>query len=97
MRCVLVYTGEGVDPEVLAQVKELVQSGCRASQELERKGGIQVCGVDTHRAAHLLTHIDEIMRVNMPLQSAVHAVCSGASSPTCCSFFQSIPGCRCWR
>ena len=29
-------------PGVLEQVRELVQSGCRASQELERKGGIQV-------------------------------------------------------
>lgn len=34
--------GEGVEPGVLEQVKELVQSGCRASQQLERKGGIQV-------------------------------------------------------
>ena len=33
--------GEGVAPGVLEQVRELVQSGCRASQDLERKGGIQ--------------------------------------------------------
>lgn len=38
----LTAAGEGVAPGVLEQVRELVQSGCRASQDLERKGGIQV-------------------------------------------------------
>jgi hypothetical protein len=35
-----------VAPGVLEQVRELVQSGCRASQDLERKGGIQVRSQD---------------------------------------------------
>jgi hypothetical protein len=42
----LLVAGEGVAPGVLEQVRELVQSGCRASQDLERKGGIQVRGLD---------------------------------------------------
>jgi hypothetical protein len=37
--------GEGVPAEVLAQVRELVSSGCRASQELDRRGGIHVLEV----------------------------------------------------
>jgi len=42
---VLPCAGEGVAAEVLAQVRELVSSGCRASQELDRRGGIRVLEV----------------------------------------------------
>mmetsp|Transcript_9340 Transcript_9340/g.28094 ORF Transcript_9340/g.28094 Transcript_9340/m.28094 type:complete len:400 (-) Transcript_9340:519-1718(-) len=49
--------GEGVDPDVLVRIRDLVSQGCKSSQSLDRKGGIHVLEVmgrrgDTHMGSH---------------------------------------------
>lgn len=58
--------GEGVDPDVLVRIRDLVSQGCKSSQSLDRKGGIHVLEVmgrrgDTHMGSHTCVEVSLIV------------------------------------